>query len=253
MNKYQRGVLIGTGLAIAAYQIYGIAEDGLEYSEGWAISFLIAAGLLFVGLGDWTGLIAKLKSASPQPPKEQRPIPPSASSKPAPVVPNKPDKHAYGLHISELDLAIASAAKYAEKAQIFHALQGNGLGLHWNSCSLIYAAMRYAATKGKMNISSMVWNTMMRAVIVRMTTEGDAAIPMGTSEYEELEARAYKHLGTINRITDDAIAKGGTYDAKPIVDFLAAGFGARGKPSRRWRSASLPIARPLTRRSSQSS
>lgn len=231
MNKYQRGVLIGAGLAIAAYQVYGIAEDGLEYSKGWAVSFLIAAALLFVGLGDWSGLLGKMRGKAPASPA----LPPKPAAQPqspprsASAAPPKPDKHAYGVHVSELDLAIATAKNYAGKVQIFHPLQGNGRGLHWNACSMIYAAMRYAALKAKLNMHASIWNTIVRCVVVRMTTEGDDAVPMGNAGYEQLEGEAYQHLAIIDRSVDDALAGRGAYELEPVVKFLAAGFGARGE------------------------
>ena len=56
MNKSQRGVLIATGLLIALVQTAGILDNGLDDSRGWAVSFLIAALLLFFGLGTWRSL-----------------------------------------------------------------------------------------------------------------------------------------------------------------------------------------------------
>ena len=60
VNRYQRAVLIGVGLIIAAIQFYGIAEHGLDDNRGWPVAFLISAVLLFVGLGSWQWLGALL-------------------------------------------------------------------------------------------------------------------------------------------------------------------------------------------------
>ena len=237
MNKYQRGILVGAGIAIAAYQAYGISEDGLSESRGWAVSFLIAAILLFVGSGDWSGLISRFRNTSPGQVNQQKPSPANGVSSPSPSQPTpRPQeqpapkgKHAYGLHISELDLAIESAKGYAEKTNMFHPLQGNGKALHWNSCKLIYAAMRVAARKGKMNISAMVWNTITRAMVVRMTTEGDDAIPMGSTGFKILESEAYGELKALDGAVEAVLAGKGAYELEPVVTLLATSFGARGE------------------------
>lgn len=232
MNKYQRAVLIGVGLVIAAIQLYGIAEYGLDDSRGWPISFLISAVLLFVGLGSWQGIGNLLNRKPALAPVESNLQARAASITKNPEAPPKggrPDKYEFGIHISELDIAIEAHKNYAEKTKLFGPLEGNGRSLNWNCCASVYASMRYAARKTEMRIHGSIWNTIIRAMVVRMTTDEIEGVGMGDPGYEQLETDAYADIERINGAVEDALSGKGAYAIEPIVNVLAIMFGARGE------------------------
>lgn len=233
MNKYQRAVLIGVGLIIAIIQLYGIGEHGLDDSRGWAISFLISAVLLFIGFGSWQGFGAffnkKVIGQNDRPTEAPVATPPSQRNTPVQPQHNKPDKYEYGIHISELDIAIEAHKNYAQKTNLFAPLQGNGRSLNWNCCASVYASMRYAARKTEMRVHNMVWNTIIRAIVVRMSTEEIEGVGMGDPEYKTLEESAYTDIERINKVVEDAVAGKGGYEIEPIVKVLAIMFGSRGE------------------------
>lgn len=234
MNKYQRAVLLAAGSVISAVQLYAISENGIDESWGWAVSFLIAAGLLFIGLSSssgnrfWRLLERVIPPSTPVPLKRAAPLPrPRNGPLTSWPTPPKPDKHAYGIHISELDLAIESVKAYTNKTKVFYELQGNGKSLNWNCCALIYASMRYATRKAKQTIHRVVWNTITHSVVVRMTTDEKDGVGVGDPGYESLEAEAYRQLELIDKAVEDALAGKGPYELEPVVRVLAAMFGAR--------------------------
>lgn len=232
MNKYQRAVLITAGLIIAAMQIYGISDNGLDDSRGWAVSFLISAVLLFVGLGSWQGFgafFSKKPLVNPAQPTSAVATPPTVKSTPVQPQHTKPDKYEYGIHISELDIAIEAHKNYAEKTNLFGPLEGNGRSLNWNCCASVYASMRYAARKTEMRVHNSVWNTIIRAIVVRMSAEENEAVGMGDPGYKQLEDDAYADIDRINKAVEDALSEKGTYTIEPIVNVLAIMFGSRGE------------------------
>lgn len=62
MNKHQRIILITAGALVALLQLIGIAMYGLDDSDGWAISLLISAALLFAGFRSWDNVDATLEN-----------------------------------------------------------------------------------------------------------------------------------------------------------------------------------------------
>lgn len=232
MNKYQRAVLIGVGVVIAVIQLYGIGEYGLDDSRGWPVSFLISAVLLFVGLGSWQGIGAFLnRKPDVSPPQTHRNVPASPTERGAEPRPQnqKTDKYEFGIHISELDIAIEAHKNYAEKTSMFGPLEGNGRSLNWNCCASVYASMRYAARKTEMRVHAMVWNTIIHAIVVRMATEEIDGVGMGDPGYEQLEKDAYTDVERINKAVEDALSGKGSYAIEPIVNVLAMMFGSRGQ------------------------
>lgn len=232
MNKYQRAVLIGVGVIIAVIQLYGISDNGLDDSRGWAVSFLISAVLLFVGLGSWQGFgtfLNRKPLVSPAQPTDAVVTRTTAKSPSVQPQHNKPDKYEFGIHISELDIAIEAHKNYAEKTDLFVPLEGNGRSLNWNCCASVYASMRYAARKTEMRVHNSVWNTIIRAIVVRMLTEENEAVGMGDPGYEQLEEDAYADVECINKAVEDALSGKGAYAIEPIVNVLAIMFGSRGE------------------------
>lgn len=230
MNKYQRAVLIGAGIIIAVIQLYGINDNGLDDSHGWAFSFLISAALLFIGLGSWQGISALINRNTVE--KFDKPIetivtPPTVKITPAQH--SRPDKPEFGIHISELDISIKAHKIYAEKTNLFAPLEGNGKSLNWNCCASIYASMRYAARKTELRVNNIVWNTIIRAIVIRMSTEETEGIGMGDPGYKELEKDAYLDIDIINTAVENALAEKGAYAIEPIVKLLAMMFGAKGE------------------------
>lgn len=232
MNKYQRGVLIGVGLIIAIIQLYGISEYGLDDSRGWPVSFLISAVLLFVGLGSWQGFgsfLSRKPVAQPLQTHRGPTLPPTARKADLRPQNQKPDKYKFGIHISELDIAIEAHKNYAEKTTLFALLEGNGRSLNWNCCASIYASMRYAARKTEMHVHAMVWNTITHAIVVRMATQEIQGVGMGDPRYEQLEKDAYTDVERINKAVEDALTGKGSYAIEPIINVLAIMFGSRGQ------------------------
>ncbi len=228
MNKYQRGVLIGVGLIIAVIQLYGIGEYGLDESSGWPVSFLISAALLFLGLGSWQGFGAFLSRKPALPPTQNHrheSVREKVDSRPEK---NKFNKHEFGIHISELDIAIEAHKNFAEKTSLFAPLEGNGKSLNWNCCASIYASMRYAARKTEMRIHAMIWNTIIHAIVVRMATEEIEGVGIGSPGYQQLEKDAYTDVDRINKAVEDALSGKGSYVIEPIVNVLAVMFGSTG-------------------------
>ena len=232
MNKYQRAVLIGVGLIIAIIQLYGIGEHGLGDSRGWAVSFLISAVLLFIGFGSWQGFGAFLNRKVVEKPARLTEVPatpPAPRNTPVQPQHNKLDKYEYGIHISELDIAIEAHKNYAEKTKLFAPLEGNGRSLNWNCCASVYASMRYAARKTEMRVHNIVWNTIIRTIVVRMSTEENEDVGMGDPGYKQLEENAYADIERINKAVEDALSGKGAYAIEPIVNVLAIMFGSRGE------------------------
>ena len=218
---------------IAAIQLHGISDRGLDDNKGWALSFLISAVLLFIGLGSWQGFSAyfnKRATANPaQLPTGAAMTPPAVKSKPALSQQNKPDKYEFGIHISELDIAIEAHKNYAEKTSLFASLEGNAKSLNWNCCASVYASVRFAARKTDMRVHNSVWNTIIRAIVVRMTTEEDDDVGMGDPGYQQLENEAYADIERINKSVEDSLSGKGSYAIEPIVNVLAIMFGSSGK------------------------
>lgn len=228
MNKYQRIVLITVGALIALIQIIGIGEYGLDDSKGWAVSFLISAALLFIGLGSWDGIgvfFQRIRSGTlsamnrgQEQTAQTKEMKHDVSRKAA--IPEQ-----YGIHITELDLAIETHKNYAKSQKIYVPLKGNGKSINWNSCASVYASMRYAARKAEMNISGLVWNTILHAVVVRMATAERTGIRMGDPGYKELESEAYNNLEVIDKKVEESLQGKGTYPIEPVVSFLIGMFG----------------------------
>lgn len=231
MNRYQRIVLIGVGVVIAIVQLYGISEYGLNDSRGWAVSFLIAAALLFVGLGSWKGIGNFLSRVAPKHPRNTVAPATSKVASSAKTQPKRetPDKYQYGIHISELDIAIETHKKYAEKTKLVASQKGNGRSLNWNCCASVYASVRYVARKTGMQINRIVWNTIVRAIVVRMSTEESEGIGMGHPAYKELEESAYADVDRINDSVERALAGEGAFEIEPMVKVLASMFGSSGE------------------------
>ena len=225
MNKYQRAALIVAGIAIAVIQFYGIANDGLSDSRGWAISFLISAGLLFVGLGSWERFGSLFgRPAVHLPPVEKR----TEQSRPIKSAPTeKPVKGEYGIHISELDLAIETHIQYANDMKLHGPLEGNGRSLRWNCCASIYGSMRYAARKTSMTVHLVVWNSIKHAIVVRMTVDEIDGVGLGHPDYAVLEQDAYNYVELIDRAVDDVLASKGSYPLEPLVQRLGMMFGTQ--------------------------
>lgn len=228
MNKYQRAVLIAIGLAIAAIQLYGIGNDGLGESRGWAVSFLISAALLFVGLGSWEGF-AFWKPKLVKPNQEPVRAPGSPIRTETELTGVKSEKYEYGIHISELDIAIEAHQGYAKKLNLYAPLEGNAKSLNWNCCASVYASMRFAARKTEMKVHNSVWNTIIKAIVVRMTVDEVKGVGMGDPGYEKLEADAYSDIERINQSVEDALAGKGSYLFEPVVNVLAMMFGSKGE------------------------
>lgn len=232
MNKYQRAVLIGVGLIIAVIQLNGINDSGLDNNRGWAVSFLISAVLLFIGFGSWQGVGAILNRKtlmSPAQPIDAVVTRATAKSPSVQTQHNKPDKYEFGIHINELDIAIEAHKNYAEKTDLFSPFEGNGRSLNWNCCASVYASMRYAARKTEMRVHNSVWNTIIRAIVVRMSTEENEAVGMGDPEFKQLDEEAYTDIERINKAVEDALSGKGTYAIEPIVNVLGIMFGSRGE------------------------
>jgi hypothetical protein len=224
MNKVQRGVLIATGLIIASVQTAGILANGLDDSHGWALSFLIAVSLLFVGLGTWPYLNALPGRRTDTPPRRTLP---SVSPPPPPAPQQHPDidKPKYGIHISELDIAIRTVENYAKAQNLYQPLQGNGKSLKWNSCAFVYASMRYAARKTDMKLHNVVWNTIVRSLVVRMTTDEVKGVGMGDAGYKNLERDAYDDVERLDKAVDAALDGGSALE--PLIGALGLMFGTR--------------------------
>lgn len=228
MNKNQKIVLIFAGALIALIQLYGINAYGLDENRGWPISFLIAAGLLFIGLGNWKNMFSFLERHRPIP----TPPPSKAVSRTPPNRPQAPvkgNKFQYGIHISELDIAIESHKSFAKKTGIITPKGGNKRSPNWNCAASVYASIRYVTQKTDLEISQIVWNTIVRAVIIRMSTEETPEIKMGSPGFNELEAAAYADLKAIDAAVDDAINGKGKFALEPIVQCLAEMFGTTGE------------------------
>lgn len=229
MNKYQRGVLIAVGILIAVIQLVGINEHGLDESRGWAISFLISAVLLFIGFGSWDSIISVLFQRGQLNPKgkiqasSHTKSPASEKIENIEVVP--PEIMNYGIHISEMDIAIEAHKSYAESHKIFVPLSGNGKSNHWNCCVSVYSSMRYAARKTNMKISGMVWNTIVHSVVVRMASQEKEGVSMGDTGYQGLEDEAYAILKLMDNKVEEAIAGKGAYTIEPVVNTLICLFG----------------------------
>jgi hypothetical protein len=231
MNKFQRTILIGIGLTIAVVQLVGIADHGLDENKGWAVSLLIAAALLFIGFGtsfDWLNQFRKPRNTTPVAPSSPNPpiAPPSKAVENRPRQP-APGKYDFGVHISELDIAIEAHRNYAERCKIDVSIQGNGRSLNWNCCMSVYASMRLAALKAQMRIHSGTWNTVVRAIVIRMATEEVEGVGIGDREFQALEAEAYSDLERINKAVEDALSGQGKFLVEPIANVLAQAFGTR--------------------------
>lgn len=229
MNKYQRAALLGIGLIIAVVQLVGIADHGLDENKGWAVSLLISAVLIFVGSGTSFDWLPGLRNPSPKPTEAaptRTPSPPKASSTAQrTATSSSAGKYDFGVHISELDIAIEAHKKYVEKCKIDDPLGGNGRSLNWNCCTSIYASMRLAALKGQMRIHASVWNTIVRAMVIRMATQEKEGVGMGDAEFEELESDAYSTLNRMNKAVDEALNEKGDFLVQPIAYALAQDFG----------------------------
>lgn len=227
MNKYQRAALITVGAVIAVIQLYGIANDGLSESRGWAVSFLIAALLLFVGFGsrEWLGTLLG-KTSSNVPLKnvlnERAPLAVEGRPRAKPVTRRRND---HGIHISELDIAIETHITYAEQYSLWGPLRGNGRSCRWNCCASVYGSMRYAARKTAMNVHLVVWNSIRRSIEVRMATEEVSGVGMGDPEYAALERDAIGDLELIEKAVEDVLASKGSYPLEPLVQQLMSMFG----------------------------
>jgi hypothetical protein len=251
MNKYQRMSLIGAGLLIAIFQINGIASNGLEHAGLWPLSYLAAALLLFVGLGSWgwIGELISMVAARTSPeldqslrrqPKELPALGGNLIRPRAPVPSNTPPasrvtraparkeaKHTYGIHISELDLAVETTKSYAEKTGLYDHLAGNGRTVNWNCCALVYASMRYAARRQELLVHRVTWNTIVHAVVVRMSTQEVKDVGLGSFGDNELEREAYDDLALVDKAIEQALALKGTSILAPIVRLLALMFGTK--------------------------
>lgn len=229
MNKNQKIVLIAAGALIALIQLYGINAYGLDDSRGWPISFLIAAGLLFVGLGNWKNVLGFLdRNRLPPPQPLKTPVPKAPPAK-QPQTPVRGNKFQYGLHVSELDIAIETHKSFVGETQISSPNEGNLRSLNWNCAASVYASIRYVAMRNDLQINQIVWNTIVRAVVIRMSTEETPEIKMGTPGFNELEAAAYADLKAIDSAVDDAISGKGKFVLEPMVQCLAPMFGAKGE------------------------
>ena len=155
--------------------------------------------------------------------------PTTSKSTPVQAQHNKPDKYEFGIHISELDIAIEAHKKYAEKTNLFGPLEGNSRSLNWNCCASVYASMRYAARKTEMRVHNSVWNTIIRAIVVRMSTAENEGVGMGDPGFEQLEEDAYTDIERINQSVEHALSGKGSYAIEPIVNVLAVMFGSRGE------------------------
>jgi hypothetical protein len=229
MNKYQRIALLGIGLIIAVVQLVGIADHGLDDNKGWAVSLLISAVLIFVGSGTSFDWLAMPRRPTPKPSEPER-VPSQPQHATAAVErksgsPSTAGKYDFGIHISELDIAIEAHKKYAERCQIDDPLGGNGRSLNWNCCSSIYASMRLAALKGQMRIHASVWNTIVRGMVIRMATQEKEGVGMGDPEFERLESDAYSDLNRMNKAVDEALKGNGEFFVQPITSALAQNFG----------------------------
>lgn len=233
MNKIQRAVLLVTGLLIAAIQLIWIAEKGLDESRGWAISFLISAFLLFVGAGTWKGFgrptfISRPENVLPPPIRAEDTKPASPSTKNAQ---EQPDKHRFGIHISELDIAIEAHKSAAGKYRLCHSLKGNGRSLTWNCCASVYASMRFAARKTNLKVHNSVWNTIIHATVVRMTSDNDDDLGIGDPGYDALEREAYIDVERLNTAVDAALK---AEHVEPVATVLARMFGTPDGEPRKW-------------------
>lgn len=247
MTVLQRAILIVAGIVIAVVQLAGIDNNGLDESQGWAFALLIAAALLFIGVAPSLDFLTKLRTPPappPTPPSTMRATPIAAPPRPAPVRPNpaptpRPDKYQYGIHISELDIAISAHEGYAEQYGIYSPAHGNGQSLRWNCGASIYASIRLAKVKGKRDINWIVWNSIVAAVENRMSADDTEEV--GDPRYEQRKEAARRIIARIDRAVDEAVAGKGGFQVQPIARVVAEGFGVRGAKQLEALSAAIII------------
>lgn len=241
MNKYQRAVLVSAGVIIALIQLNGIFWNGLEDNRGWAVSFLIATLLLFVGLGSWESIgkfwrkqtptsaktaIAQDRSLS-DPLVTRAKVKKARKDAPQPsgegVPPSVHEAYKYGGHISEMDISISAYTSIAEDEELLRP-GGIGRSLNWNCCAAVYASMRFAERKKKMNVNVIVWNTIVHAITNRMMDGLDEDLDF--HQRKMLEEAAYEEIENINAAVDQSVHGKGTYGHGPVIDHIAKLFGA---------------------------
>jgi hypothetical protein len=223
MNTLQRAALIAAGIAIALFQVRGIADDGIANNPGWAISFFISALLLVVGFASQEQLRGVLsRFAKPQAQNrvvDQR----IASAKQGSVATEEQTvrrNREYGVHVSEMDIAIEAMIIYAKDHSLWHPLEGNGKTLRWNASLCVYASMRYAARTTGLTVHATVWNSIKHAIENRMMEDEDNR---KTSHRQD----AMSDMSAIEKAVEAALNVKGSYKLEPIVTAMAFMFGTQ--------------------------
>jgi hypothetical protein len=123
---------------------------------------------------------------------------------------------------SELDKAIDSHKCLLENPQ-FGALPKKGMrSTNWISCKSVYSAL--AIAHGLTNVHPSVWNTVRRAIVVRMAGNEIAGVGMGDAEYGALEADAYRELDQLDVVARQLVEKRSWYAPGSIATNLARNF-----------------------------
>jgi hypothetical protein len=93
---------------------------------------------------------------------------------------------------------------------------------NWISCLSIYSAL--AVAQGMTTVHPSVWNTIRRAISVRMASCGISGVGKGNPKYYTLESDAYREFGHLDQVARELLHKRTWYAPKPIADILARHF-----------------------------
>lgn len=142
-------------------------------------------------------------------------------------------KREHGIYISALDVAFETSKALTDDDGLYDRHRTNGHSISWACGALIYCACRLAERQGDTPVEPMIWNTLRRALVMRMMeaselrADENLARPQQIRVEHELRKNAEDEGYKITHRLDEAVDKANeTRDLSPPLLILAALFGA---------------------------
>lgn len=139
----------------------------------------------------------------------------------------------HGIYISALDIAFETAKALTRDDGIYDRQRASGRSISWASAALIYGAARLAERRTKMEVEPFIWNTLRRALVMRMmeASELKADENLTRSQQIHVEHHLWKAAEDdgyqVTEQLDEAINRAiETRDLAPPLAILAALYGA---------------------------
>jgi len=126
---------------------------------------------------------------------------------------------------SELEFAIQKHKNIVKNENLHNASKGNGGSLTWNCCASLYVSMKIAQLQEKIISRKIAWNTIIRSIVMRMTSDEDRIGEI--ISFNELVDEGYMELKIMNELVTDAFKVNKPYIVEPIVNKLTEIFGVK--------------------------